>query len=240
MKKVLIASQYKMFLERNNNLLKQRGFGLFTTTSGVEGLKLHQEHSFDLILSDFKLEDMGGNTFCSLIRRSEDSQHVPIILTCHNLPGSIETVEQSDATAMLLKPLDPIKLVETIGSYLGLQIGRSKRIVLNVKVTCKEHNLVFFCFSHDISNTGILFETEHQLALGTRVICQFTLPDSGRIESEAEVMRTMTAEVCENLYGVKFVNLPLSCRRAIDNFISATPLSVSRAKDISSRNLLTP
>lgn len=225
MKKVLLASASKVFLKRNTNLMMRRGFRLFSVTTGAEALKLNKEYQFDLILADLKLEDMGGSTLCSLVRKDENSRNVPVILFCHNIPGSIERIEQSSASAMLIKPIDPIKLLETVGSYLDLQLGRSKRVVLHVKVVSKKLGLEFFCFSHDISNTGILLETEFQLALGSRIVCQFNLPGSCQIEIEGEITRCMSALECENLYGVKFIDLPLSARRAIDDYINSNTTS---------------
>ncbi len=222
MKKVLLASEYKVFLRRNTNLLMRRGFQLFTATSGGQALNLLDNHHFDLIIADFKLDDMSGCTLCSLIRKEDKFKHLPVILACHNIPGSIERVEQSGATAMLLKPIDPLQMLETIGSFIGLHLGRSKRVVLKVKVVSTEANLEFFCYSHDISNTGILLETDYQLALRSRINCQFTLPDLYQIETDGEIIRCMSAMECENLYGVKFIALPLSCRRAIDNYVAAT------------------
>jgi len=234
MKKVLLVSAYKLFLKRNTALLMRRGFQLFSATSGAEALKLHEEHHFDLILADLKLEDMGGCTLCSLIRKGESSQHVPIIITCHNIPGSIERVEQSSASAMLIKPVDPFNLLETVGGFIDMQIGRSKRVVLNVKVISKAHMQEFFCLSHDISNTGILFETDYQLALGSRITCQFTLSGICRIEAEGEITRFMIAAECKNIYGVKFIALPLTCRKAIDTYIASIPISDSSSQNIDS------
>lgn len=221
MKKVLLASASKVFLRRNANLLMRRGFQLFTALSGSESLKLHEEFDFDLILADFKLDDMCGCTLCSLIRKKETSRHVPIILTCHNIEGSIERVEQSGADAMLLKPIDPMHLMDTLGSFLGLQLGRSKRVILKVTVFSKDQLMEFTCLSHDISNTGILLETDHQLALKSRIICRFTLPDTCHIEAEGQVIRCMSGAECENIYGVKFIALPLSSRKAIDGYVAS-------------------
>lgn len=221
MKKVLLASTAKVFLKRNANLLTGRGFELITTTSGNSALNLHEEYRFDLILADLRLDEMSGCTLCSLIRSGSIAPQVPIILICHNIAGSIERVEQSGASAMLLKPVDPIKLLETVGSFLHERIGRSRRVVLQVNVVSKVLNLDFTCHSHDISNSGILLETEYQLPMGSRITCSFALPGSCTIVSEGEVIRFMTAAECANLYGVKFIGLPSSHRLAIDDYINS-------------------
>lgn len=224
MKKVLLASAYMLFLKRNTTLLMRRGFKLFTASSGTEAFKLHKDHQFDLILLDFKLEEMSGSTFCALLRKGNDSPHVPVIMTCHNIPSSIESAEECGADVVLIKPLEPIKLMETIGGFLGLVIGRSKRVVLAVTVTSKIYGIEFSCLSHDISDTGILLETDYDLALGSHIICQFTLPNVCTIEVEGVVTRFMTAADCKNLYGVKFIALPLSAHKNIDNYIASLPL----------------
>ena len=220
MKKILLVSGYISFLTRNSNLLRNRAFQVFTAYSGGEALKQHKEHHFDLILVDFKLEEMGGCTLCSLIRKGEDSPQVPIIITCHNFPGSIERVAECGASRMLLKPINPINLMETISGFLDFPLIRSRRVVVKVNVLSKAKEEEFFCFSHDLSNTGILIETDYQLAIGSRIICKFTLENICDIEVEGEVTRMMTGLECENIYGVKFISLPLSCHKNIDKYIA--------------------
>jgi len=231
MKKVLLASASRAFLNRITNLLLKRGFQLFTATSGAEALKLHHEHFFDLILSDLELEDMGGNKFCSLTHSGESLRYVPVILTCHNIPASIEKVRRSGASAILIKPIDPLQLVETIGRFIDLQIGKSKRVVLKVTVISRKHEQEFTCFSHDLSNTGILLETDYQLELGNRIVCRFALPGSCQIEAEGEVIRSMCTLEGKALYGVKFIDLPLSCRRGIDDYVASNAHAVNSARN---------
>lgn len=221
MKKILLVSGYISFLTRNSNLLRNREFQVFTAYRGGEALKLHKEHHFDLILVDFKLEEMGGCTLCSLIRKGEDSPQVPIIITCHNFPGSIERVAECGANRMLLKPIDPLNLMETISGFLDFPLIRSRRVVVKVNVLSKANEQEFFCFSHDLSTTGILIETDYQLAIGSRIICKFNLDNFYDNEVEGEVTRMMTGLECENLYGVKFIALPLFCHENIDKYIAS-------------------
>ena len=163
MKKILLASEYKLFLERNSNLLTRSGLQLFTATRGEEALDLHAEYNFDLIFSDFKLEDMDGDKLCSLVRSKEGARQVVVVLACQNIEDRLELVEQCGASAIILKPIDPVKLLNTIGHFIDVKLLRSHRVELRVKVLCKEQNLEFFCISHDVSNTGILIETKHLL-----------------------------------------------------------------------------
>ncbi len=220
MKKFILASVSKAFLRRNTSLLQRRGIQLFTTTSGEEALDLHKECHFDLILTDSDLEDMDGFTLCSRVRKIESSKTVPVILTHHKFPGNLNKVEQSGVSAMLIKPIDPLELMQAIGKFTDLKMVRHKRVEIDVKVLIKTSGMELSCYSHDISNTGILLETGTQLALGSRITCQFTLPDSSLVEVAGDVIRSMSILQRKSLYGIKFIDLSLSCLRAIDAYVN--------------------
>jgi len=221
MKKILLVSASEVFLKRNTNLLMRRGLQLFSTTSGEETLYLHKELSFDLIISDFNLEDMGGFELCALIRNRENSRQVVIILTCQNIKGHLELVELCGASAIILKPIDPIQLLKVVGDFLNMQIVRSHRVELRVKVICKDQNLEFICLSHDVSDTGILIQTEHELELESRIICQFTIPPSCPVEAEGKVVRSAREMDGSHLYGVRFIDIQMSSQRAILNYVNS-------------------
>jgi hypothetical protein len=135
---------------------------------------------------------------------------------------------ESGANTVLLKPVDPKKLLETITHFIDMQTFKSKRIAFNANVLCRNSKSEFFCLSHDISNTGILLESDH-LKLGSRVICQFTLPESRCINAEGEVVRSVSDSEGKNLYGVKFIDMPISYVRAIISFIVSTAALIPHA-----------
>jgi len=197
------------------------GFSIFATTSGAEALKLQKEHNFDLIVSDFELEDMNGCTFCSLVRQEENSRHVQIILACYNIPERIKRGKLSGANTIIIKPIDPVRFLEAIGNHIGLLLIRGKRVALEIAITIEKNGREFICFSRDISNTGMLLKSDYALALGDRITCKFTLSDYCQVEAEGEVVRYMTDLECDNLYGVKFISIAPYFQRAIGNYIAS-------------------
>jgi len=224
MKKILLASQYKTLVQKYSNLLVNWGFKLLTATSGSEALKLHKEHGFDLIISDYELEGMSLGTLCSLIRQSENDRHVPIIITCHNVPDRIKRARLIGASDIVLKPVDPIKLLETIGKHVGLNLIRAKRVELRIGVTIEKEMQELTCFSRDISSTGILVKSDHFFNIGERITCNFILPGSyNQVKAEGEIVRYMTDLECNNLYGISFVSISASHRTAIIDYINSTP-----------------
>jgi len=222
MKKFLLASESKAFLKRNTNLLQRRDIQLFTTTCGEEALKLSEEFQFDLILTDLELEDMDGFTLCSKFRQNDISNAVPVIVTCHKTPGNLEEVYQSGATAMLIKPINPFELVEAIEKHTNLKMIRYKRVELDIKIKIKTNDIESSCDSYDISSTGILLATGIELALGMRITCQFILPGSHQIETDGEIIRAMSTVKRKSFYGIKFINLLPSYKKAISEFVNLT------------------
>jgi CheY-like chemotaxis protein len=223
MKKVLLASGYTLFLRKQSNLLMRMGFQIFAAATGTAAFKLHERHVFDLIILDCKLEDMNGTTFCSRIRHGNVSPQVPIIIACHNIPGSIERANECGASSIVLKPIEPVGMIGLIGSYLDLQLVRSRRVTLRVDVSCKSQELEFSCVSRDISSTGILLETEYGLDVGRRITCRFTLPNDSFVDVAGVITRFKTAPEFRNLYGVKFVEDPLPGKTSIDTYLASIP-----------------
>jgi len=231
MKKILLASQYKTLLQKYSNLLVNWGFKLLTATSGAEALRLHKEHGFDLIVSDYELEGMSLGTLCSLIRQSENDRHVPIIITCHNVPDRLKKARLIGANDIVLKPVDPIKLLEAIGKYVGLNLIRAKRVEIRIGVKIKKEGQELTCFSRDISSTGILVKSDHFFNIGERIACSFTLPGScTQVEAEGEIVRYMTDSECDNLYGVNFNSISAAHRKGIIDYINSTSLLTSKIK----------
>jgi len=60
-------------------------------------------------------------------------------------------------------------------------------------------------------------------ALGARISCQFTLPEIAQVQAEAEVIRYNDASngKTQNVYGARFIDLPMSHRNAIAKYVAA-------------------
>jgi len=83
-------------------------------------------------------------------------------------------------------------------------------------------------------------ETRHQLDTGSRIICKFSLPGICQIVTKGEITRCMNAFGGDFLYGVKFVAMPLSSRKAIDSYIDSIPNPGSSTRSIINRDVVKP
>ncbi|MCW3092498.1 MAG: response regulator [Ferruginibacter sp.] len=98
----------------------QEEYVVFTARNGKEGLKIIEEHSIQLIISDIKMPAMNGFEFCNHLKTSLNCSHIPIILlTAKNtLQSKIEGL-QVGADAYIEKPFSPEHLKAQIKNLLA-------------------------------------------------------------------------------------------------------------------------
>ncbi|HUM26202.1 MAG TPA: response regulator, partial [Anaerolineales bacterium] len=107
--KILVIDDDVAITELMNMLLKTHGFEVFTTNSGVEGVKLVEEHRPNVVLLDLMMPDMDGWQVCKAVR---SFNNVPIlILSAINDPSMVASVLDAGADDFLVKPVPSSVLV---------------------------------------------------------------------------------------------------------------------------------
>lgn len=221
MKNILIASSSSTFTERNSTLLRRSDFRIFTAESSVDAMALVNSEVIDLILLDIQLSDQTGETFCNQVCRMELDPRSVILLVCQDSNDDFQRLKESGADALIARPIKPLQLIKTVGQFLTVQLVRSRRVSLRVKVISRKDAVEFFCLSHNISLTGMLIETEFSLELGCNIICQFSIPGSIDVESEGEIVRSARTMDGAHQYGIHFTSLNRAFRHEIDLYIAS-------------------
>jgi CheY-like chemotaxis protein len=89
--------------------------------NGVEALDALERGTFDVVLMDVQMPEMGGFEATARIREREKStgQHVPVIaMTAHALKGDRERCLEAGMDAYVSKPIQAALLFETIDSVV--------------------------------------------------------------------------------------------------------------------------
>ncbi|MBI5552302.1 MAG: response regulator, partial [Desulfobacterales bacterium] len=58
--KALVIDDERIVLDSVSRILKEENFKVETSLSGLEGLKMAVEHSYDIVLTDLRMPDIGG------------------------------------------------------------------------------------------------------------------------------------------------------------------------------------
>ncbi|MFA5073915.1 MAG: response regulator [Nitrospirota bacterium] len=117
-KKILLLDDDVNFLYSVQEILRQNGYQVTIKTQGADALSFFDKGSMvDAIIVDYKMPDMDGLKFLSLLKSK--GQNIPVILLSAH--GDIEIFFRAlklGAYAVINKPVSIRELTETVRSAL--------------------------------------------------------------------------------------------------------------------------
>ena len=100
--------------------LNQAGFEIHLAEDGLDGLKVLEEQSPDVIITDINMPNLDGFGFIDAVRQREDTGAVPIlVLTTESSAELKARARAAGATGWIVKPFDPDKLIGAIQKVAG-------------------------------------------------------------------------------------------------------------------------
>ena len=93
---------------------------VIVASDGAEGLALIQKHKPDLVMLDIMMPGMDGFAVCERAKADEATRHIPIIfLTAQPQPAAVARAMSLGAAGYIVKPFDPIKIVDQVNEALA-------------------------------------------------------------------------------------------------------------------------
>ncbi len=118
-KKVLVVEDSTTTRKVISITLRQNGFETIEAGDGLEALSKLNEVKPDLILLDIILPKMDGYKTLSILKRSDDFKHIPVImLTSRDKLLDRIKGKMSGSEEYLTKPFNPDELVAKVNKYL--------------------------------------------------------------------------------------------------------------------------
>jgi CheY-like chemotaxis protein len=112
MKKLLVVDDEKIVLTCCERSLAREGFDVTLAIDAVEGLRILKDKSFDVILTDLKMQSMDGLEFITQARRlSPDAR---IILITGYATDDVREAALEMGASYLPKPFSPVDLLNAI------------------------------------------------------------------------------------------------------------------------------
>lgn len=110
---LLLVDDNLDFLDSTKDVLEDQGFRVETATNGEDALNQAINNPFDVILMDIKMPGMNGVE--SFIKMKENDPQINVILfTAYSLEDLIQRARSEGVCEVLSKPLDMMKLFQTI------------------------------------------------------------------------------------------------------------------------------
>jgi two-component system response regulator HydG len=120
--RVLVVDDDEPHAEAVAESLERVGYECVVATRGRDALRLIEEQSFDIVLTDLVMDDVGGMEVLAKAKRELPDAEV-VILTAHNAIKYAVTAMQAGATTYLTKPLD-INELRTVAD----KVSQSQRL----------------------------------------------------------------------------------------------------------------
>ena len=120
--RILVAEDNPVNQRLMAKLLAKQGHSVRLAEHGRAALEALAQESFDLVLMDVQMPEMGGLEATSIIRQQETSTggHLPIIaLTARAMTGDREECLQAGMDDYLAKPINPEALAEALARVMN-------------------------------------------------------------------------------------------------------------------------
>jgi DNA-binding NtrC family response regulator len=125
--RVLIVDDEDRFRITMSRLLTVRGLEASTAGSGKEALEALKTSSYDVIILDMKMPDMGGVEVLSEIKKIDPFIEV-IVMTGYASVDTAKKITELGGYDYMLKPYEIDELVEKIDSAHERKIARSQLV----------------------------------------------------------------------------------------------------------------
>jgi len=119
---ILVVDDSKVLRLMIVSVLKKAGVStdFDEASDGIEGLKLVAGRHYDLIITDLNMPNMGGVDFVKQVRVSPLNKFVKVCVLSGEPDKDIEEeARKAGASAFLLKPFDPPKLLSAVKRLLS-------------------------------------------------------------------------------------------------------------------------
>jgi CheY-like chemotaxis protein len=109
MARILVIDDEPMIVGLIREVLSKYGETVQTASNGEDGLKMLEDSSYDIIMTDMCMPDLDGESVIRFIRNSNHAT-TPVI----GISGTPWLLKKADCNAVLSKPFQLKDLVETV------------------------------------------------------------------------------------------------------------------------------
>lgn len=128
---VLVAEDNEINQLLDIEILSAMNIKVDIVTDGYEAINRYMEKDYDAVLMDIQMPAMDGYEATRRIRNIEKrtKKHIPIIaMTAHALAGDDQRSFVAGMDAHVTKPVNPVKLMDTLKEYLPYEVMEDTQI----------------------------------------------------------------------------------------------------------------
>ena len=120
--RILLVDDNEDFLDSTKDVLEAEGYQVVTATNGEDAVALAASQRFSIVLMDVKMPGINGvESFIKM--KAQNSDVKVILISAYTLDDLISQAQAEGVLAILPKPLDMPKLLQTITTVLEKNSG---------------------------------------------------------------------------------------------------------------------
>jgi CheY-like chemotaxis protein len=126
----VVIDDCKLTLAIAKDILEAAGYEVFTAESGIDANSIiYVPARPDLILLDVEMPMLRGDRKVQLLKRSESSRDIPVVLISHRPAAELaELARLCGADSYLVKPLQKNSLLEHLSRFVPVPPRKTGRI----------------------------------------------------------------------------------------------------------------
>jgi len=166
--------------------------------SGHHGLTLSKNSSYDLVVVQNPLPDLGFSEFFKTIRDPESAcaQSPMLILTRDDRLDSVAAYLDGDLAQACCIDAAPEQIQMALTELVGVAMRTKARLGVELSAQVEQGSIQVFCQTVNVSEAGLLMRLGRPLPLKTKVRLTLSLPDETEpVEAVGEVLRHTVAGV---------------------------------------------
>jgi DNA-binding NtrC family response regulator len=139
-KKILIVDDDPLLQESLASILESEGYYIDTARTGAEAKAKIRKEFFHVALLDVHLPDMRGTDLLVKINNIAPRMK-KLVLTGYPDAASANKAVTQSADAILIKPFDPIDLINIIAEHIEIQEEEQGQVQVNSSLYPRNNNL---------------------------------------------------------------------------------------------------
>jgi CheY-like chemotaxis protein len=180
------------FYRQIEPLMTRSSLEVTRVKTGSQALPLATHHFYDLILAQYPLPDLELGEFVAAIHDPESAcaESKTLILTRDDRLDSMEEFLDGELIRACCVDAPEGHLEMTLTEILGIAPREASRLLVKVEIELDAGTIEQVFQTANLSESGILVRSSHQLPIGAKAVFRLELPDgSGTVAGQGRIVR---------------------------------------------------
>ncbi len=188
---VLVVEDDHELMEALSDTLTLAGYGVATATDGADALRVLEQNTCDLIVSDVQMPKMDGHTFLKKVKAEHPDLPVMLMTAYGSIQKAVDAMRDG-AVDYMVKPFEAEVLVNMVSRYAGMPGQTDDDVVAE-----DDNSSRLFAVARRVANSDATVMITGESGVGKEVLARYIHMHSNR--ADAPFVAINCAAIPENM-----------------------------------------